>query len=114
MSRDSLVVIAYKILLYLETCLKKDVDANYIKLREILDINDHLFIAVTEDLLDNGYLSGSIQKGNSGKIIACSLRLTIAGEEYLKDNSKMREIAGLIGKNFLPIINTAIAVASLL
>lgn len=114
MSKDDYPIIAYKVLAYFYACLKKGVEGNVAKAQELADCNDTYFMAVLQDLIDNGYMSGSAKLDYALSIRGADLRITLKGTEFLDENSSMAKAKKALGKAFEAILQAAVAATSLL
>lgn len=114
MAKDDYSVIAYKTLAYFYACLKEGVDGNPDKARELADCNETYFLAVLQDLINNGYMSGSAQMDYTLCIIGNNLRITLKGTEFLEENSSMVKVKKALGKAFEVVLQAAVAATSLL
>ena len=98
MAKDDYFVIVSKILVYLYRKLRHEqgLDVNYIKpMSKDFPISEDYLNEVIQMLVDDGYISGNIQKAWGGVIIYVdyqNLKITNKGMEYLRDNSTIRKI----------------------
>lgn len=114
MSKDDYQVIAYKILAYFYACLKEGIDGNVQKAQELTESNNVYFLAVLQDLLDSGYMSGSAAMDYACEINGNNLRVTLKGVEYLDTNSTMAKVKKTLGKAFELVLQAAVSATGLL
>lgn len=114
MTKDDYPVIAYKIMAYYYACLREGTEGNVIKAQELTGCNDVYFRSVIDDLINNGYMAGSITLDFAQEITGSNLRITLKGTEYLQDNSTMTKVKKALGKSFEVILQAAVTATSLL
>lgn len=114
MTKDDYPVIAYKIMSYYYACLKEGVEGNITKAQELAGCNDVYFRSVIDDLINNGYMAGSITLDFAQEITDSDLRITLKGTEYLQKNSTMTKVKKALGKSFEVILQSAVTATSLL
>lgn len=112
MAQDDLHVVMYKMLSYLYSCLKKGENPSANVMAHtggIVEIPFNYWVAVWEEMRDEGYVSGvSIIRAWSGdKIVDLEgARITASGVEYLSENSMMRKAAEFLkeAKSAIPFL----------
>ena len=115
MSSNDFEVIAYKILAYLDSCLKSDIEPNIYKAQELTKCSEKYFYVVIASLLENGYVKGTCFKDAFGKTMSVeSLNITLDGAIYLKENSTMQKVAKLLGKAFVPTLKATVTATQFL
>lgn len=110
MSNKSFFSVAYKILTYLKYCYENSVDPDTDVLKEsTFGIGQKQFYKTLEMLQSDGYLKGLEVVQTFGGTVYSGLdkiEITIAGLQYLEENSMMRKAYKLYKevKDWLPII----------
>lgn len=112
MAKDDMHVIAYKILSYLYACLKsgkEPLKSVYGSNGTLFDIPESYWVVIMEKLAENGYIKGfKAMKTMEGMRIPiqCDLCITMAGVEYLQENSMMRKVAKTLkeAKDTIPFL----------
>ena len=102
MPKDDFFTIAYRILEYLYSCMKKGepVDIELIRYdSKAINISEVYWRDILIELLDSGYIKGvAVMKAvnQPDRIKVDELAITLKGIEYLQDNSKMKKAAGCV------------------
>lgn len=115
MSKNDSDVIVCKLLAYLMACLKAGIEANVEKAKELTGCNNIYWNAIIEDLSEKGYIKLEGIKASGGDYAAiCSMRITIDGAQYLKENEAMTKVKRTLGSALSGAIDAAIAVTQLI
>lgn len=114
MAKDDYEVIAYKVLAYYYACLKEGVKGNLAKAKELVGCNDMYFSVVLNEMSNQGYLVGSMMRDMNGDIIHADLTITLAGTEFISNNSTMSKVKATLGKAFELVLATAVQATALL
>ena len=115
MSKDDFDVIVCKLLSYLMACLKAGIEANIEKAEELTGCNNLYWNAVLDDLSEKGYIKLEGTKAFGGDYAAiCSMRITIDGAQYLKENEAMAKVKRTLGSALSGAIDAAITVTQLI
>ena len=93
--------VLYKILRYANKCLEEGVEPDLGIMREVADTNELMFSTALEQASKLGLLEGVVVRNyvsGNGKPVVFSrhMHITVDGTTYLEDNSKMREVAGIM------------------
>lgn len=113
MAKDDFFVVAYKILLYYYACLKRVRVFDKDELERMIgakDINEDYLTDIFIMLHKNGYLEGVNPQWAFGGDLAYinppdRYKITLAGIEYLQENSMMNKAKETLLKTATPIIN---------
>lgn len=97
--------VLYKILRYANKCLEEGVEPDLGIMREVADTNELMFSTALEQASKLGLLEGVAVRNHvsgNGKPVVFSrhMHITVDGTTYLDDNSKMREVAGIMSGVF--------------
>ena len=110
MAHDDLDVIVYKVLAYILACAKADVRPSAAKAKEAAKANDTLWAMAVQSMLDEGLVTGVEvtyyyhELGKPTVSESPAIGITLKGQQYLRDNSKMREIAAFLGQAFADML----------
>lgn len=99
MAHDDFEVVVYKVLSYLDKCLKSDIEPSIEQMQRVAGVNDTYFKAVINSLINDGYIVANVYPTWHGAIYR-DISLTMQGAIFLKDNSKMNECRQFLGKAF--------------
>lgn len=115
MAFDDYEVVVYKVLAYLYECIKAGVNPSIDKAKELAKVNDVYWNTVLDGLLRDGFAAASVVYAWEGHTaIYSDLRITQKGAAYVKDSSKMREVARFLGKAFRSVLQVAVAATAAL
>ena len=116
MARDDYFVIVYKILQYFYECMKagkrpmaEDIQPSC----QMFSIPEAYWTSIIDELIDRGYLKGvykvpGMQMG-AGYKITCSAAITMAGAEFLEENSRMHKARDFLGEEFRSVLAGIVA-----
>ena len=107
-------MIVYKVLAYALACAKADVQPSAAKAKEAAKANDTLWAMAVQSMLDEGLATGVevIYHHELGKPTVSeppAIGITLKGQQYLRDNSKMREVAAFLGQAFADMLPVLVA-----
>lgn len=108
MAHDDFDVIVYKVLKYFYECIKQGIKPNVDKAHEIAKCNDEYWSVVLAGMIEEKLLSATQIPAYGKTVIYKDLRITNYGARYVKENSKMKEVEGFLGKAFSAILQAAI------
>lgn len=114
MSKDDYPVISYKVLSYFYACIKEGISGDIKKAQELAGCNEVYFLSVIQDLIGNGYMSGTAAIDYSSSIVGNDLKITLKGTEFLDENSTMAKVRKALGESFPAIIQGAVVATSLI
>ena len=102
MSNKDLPVIVYKLLAYIYTCMQNEVAPTVEQAKKLCEANDTMFETAVSEAVSNGFLNGASSKFYySGPEVSFSNpRLTLAGVEFLLENSSMQKAKSIAGRAF--------------
>lgn len=112
MAHDDMHVVAYKILAYLYSCMKKGEKPceRYLKSDgDLLSIPYQYWATIVKDMFDRGYVEGFVASGSWGGdlvVVFDNPRITMEGVEFLQGNSMMAKAVKFLKetKSALPFI----------
>ena len=114
MAYDDMEVMTYRILKYLEECLKAGktpTKEDILRDWQVYRIPERYADSLLEEVSDNGYVRGISKlstKDGDLVIVQDNIRITLAGREYLVENSRMQEVKSMLGRAFEIAIETAV------
>lgn len=114
MAYNDMEVMIYRILRYLDICLKSGkapTKEDILRDCQLYKLSGSYADALLEELSDDGYVKGiSSVSTKDGDIVLVhdNVRITLAGRNYLTDNSHMQEIKTMLGKAFEMAIEAAV------
>ena len=117
MEKDDMHLIVYKILRYLYGCNKQGKIPTFSDMFHVLELTripKSYLAQILNELADCGYIAGcSVTVTKDGTLItlADDARITMAGADYLNDNSRMKKAADVAGRAFELILEGVIACA---
>lgn len=115
MEKNDFLVIAYKIMAYLQECMKagKQPDAADIMPGSALigSIPLSYWTTIMDDLLRGGYISGAFGSGEIGGTIKLTpgMRLMMKGAEYMAENNAIRKAGEYAGASARALIQDMVA-----
>lgn len=117
MAKDDMHLIIYKILMYLYECNKNGKVPTFSDMFtaiELPTIPKSYLAQILLELVDGGYIDGcSVTVTKEGTMISLSdmARVTMAGADYLYENSSMRKASKVAGKAFEILLSGILSVA---
>lgn len=106
MAKDDYLVIAYKILKFLDECNKRGISP---KLEDIccdcklFSIPEKYLLSVMTELIDQNYIKGfMLVNTKDGQIITPldNAGITLKGAEYIESNDSMKRVSKFLGRAF--------------
>lgn len=115
MVNNDFEVIAYKLLAYVDACLKADVEPNIEKARELCKCSKTYFYIVMQSLKDKDLIKCDMFRDFDGNVIAImNLTLTLDGASYLRENSTMKRVCEFLGSAFKGVLDVAVKASAFL
>lgn len=114
MAFNDMEVAVYRVLRYLDECLKAGktpTKEDIIRDCQLYKLPEKYADAILEELSNNGYAKGirKIETKNGGiMFVQDNVRITLAGHQYLTENSRMREVRDFLGKAFEMTVKAAV------
>ena len=112
MAHDDFDVIVYKVLAYIMACAKADTVPRIDKAKEIAGCGDVYWAMVIGSMLDDGLIMGasvdSYYDGTTDVSATPRFGITQSGARYLRENSKMAEVARFLGSAFQSVLQVAV------
>ncbi|NGM17727.1 hypothetical protein GMI70_06945 [Eggerthellaceae bacterium zg-893] len=112
MASDDFEVMAYKVLAYLDQCMKDGVTPNIGKAQELAKANLTYWAAIVSSLIDDGLIRGASVEHYYDTTTEVSagpdFALTIKGAAFLRENSGMAKARKFLGKAFEPVLKAAV------
>ena len=109
MAKNDMYVIMYKILAYLDECMRKNVDVNDDKFSHIvLGISEKYWAHIIDELVCHKYVRGVNVIYTTTEPIICinNPRVTMEGVAFMQENSMMKKAREFLKetKSILPLI----------
>ena len=114
MSQNDIHVIACKILMYLQECLKAGKRPDLMQIQYcsgLLNIPKSYWLTVMQELCTKGYIAGLACIPTKDGIVFSDIdmHITLDGAEYLEENSGMQKAKQFLGQAFLVTLEGIIA-----
>lgn len=114
MADNDMDVIIYKILQYMYECMKVGVsprleDINYDS--PMLRIPRQYWIQILQEMQASGFVNGFIfieHKQNILMHMNDTARITLIGQQYLRDNSHMKKARDFLGESFQSVLSATV------
>jgi hypothetical protein len=114
MAYNDMEVMVYRILKYLDECLKAGktpTKEDILRDCQLYKLPEKYADSLLEELSDSGYVRGiSKLATKDGDLITVqdNIRITLAGRQYLVENSRMQAAKEMLGRAFEIAIETAV------
>lgn len=114
MAYDDMEVMTYRILKYLDECLKAGktpTKEDILRDCQLYKLPERYADSLLEEVSDSGYVRGiSKMPTKDGDLVMVheNVRITLAGRQYLVENSRMQEVKNMLGRAFEIAIETAV------
>lgn len=114
MAYDNMEVMIYRILRYLDECLKAGktpTKEDLLRDCQLYKLPERYADSLLEEVSDNGYVRGISNLSTKDEdlvIVQDNVRITLAGRKYLVENSRMQEAKNMLGRAFEIAIETAV------
>lgn len=99
--------VIYKILSYLDQCQKRGCEPNFEVGQNLVRVNDKYFRNAIEEMERKKLITHEVFYADNIPYIE-SMKITVDGSVYLKENSTMQKISRFIDKTFIPELNLTI------
>lgn len=113
MAKQNIHTTLYKILAYASSCLNEGIEPDIEEMRKLANANERMFVTALQQAADHNFLDGVIIRNyldsDTPHLLSRHISITLEGEEYLADNSKMKEVAAMLGNQFYPILVNAVS-----
>ncbi len=104
--------VIYKILKYLDECQKKDIEPNFEIAKDLSKVNEGYFKSAVEEMNRKELIVYKAFYADNIPYVE-SMKITLDGAEYLRENSAMKKVAEFIDKTFIPELNLTIKLSLL-
>ncbi len=110
MAENDMHVIMYRIMAYLYWCMREGVEPDPAQYRpgEGMRIPQSYWDAIVMELIENGYVRGFVVTPTNSSVLISGDRptVTLAGVQFLQENSMMRKALGVLkaAKETIPFI----------
>lgn len=112
MANDDFDVIVYKALAYIMACAKADVAPRIEKAKDVAGCGNVYWAMVIRSMLADGLILGasvdSYMDGTTDVSAGVDFGITQRGARYLRENSKMAEVARFLGAAFQSVLQVAV------
>ncbi|SDF30862.1 YjcQ family protein [Eubacterium pyruvativorans] len=115
MAKDDMFVIMYKILAYLYECMKRGKKANPENISwdsEMFSIPEEYWKKILVELIENGYIKDVYVVNSigsrSGIKFGTDPSVTMAGVQFLEENSMMAKAKSVLGSSFQTVLSRLI------
>lgn len=102
--------VVYKILKYLDECLKNGNEPNFEVAKDLSKVNDEYFRSAIEEMARKDLIKHDVFYADDKPYIE-SIKITLDGSEYLRENSAMKKVSRMIDKAFIPELNLVINIS---
>jgi hypothetical protein len=102
--------VIYKILKYLDECQKRGCEPNFEIAQDLVKVNDKYFRNAIEEMERKELITREVFYADNMPYFE-SIKITIDGSVYLRENSTMQKISRFIDKVFVPELNALFKLA---
>lgn len=105
-------VVLYKLLSYIDECMKKEVVATEGVAQELCGANETIFIATVQEAIEQGYVRDVVVIPIFSGLPSVNFNrptLTLKGSEYLHENETMQKVKKMLGITFRASLEALIA-----